>query len=595
MKTPKSLILLFLLLTSVIPLLQAQITLETTSLDTTTIISGLDTPWEIAWGPDNHLWITERSGLISRWHPGNGSFSTVLDISDVVYEVSEAGLLGMAFHPDFDQTPWVYLVYNYRLPDNSGIRERLVRYHFDGGALINPDTLLNGLSGSGNHNGSRLAFAPDGTLYMTTGDVQNVSLAQDYSSLSGKVLRINSDGSIPSDNPDPESYIWSIGHRNPQGLVFSPDGLLYSSEHGPSNDDELNIIEKDRNYGWPDVQGFCDSPTESEYCSTHNIREPLIAWTPTLAVAGIDYYNHPAIPEWQHSILMGTLKADRLVVMRLSEDGLSVLEEMQYFIDWWGRLRDVCVSPDGRIFLAVSNKDGRGQIRPGDDRIIELKSIAPQKEYCEQVLTWTLCDGDSILLQNKWQTTAGIYRDTIPGVDCDSIRISELSIINRPEFNLPERIILDLTESYTFTGLSGFASYEWNGNPDLNIPDLTIEAGELDLGEHIYVLRVENSSGCVAYDSCIVEIISTNGVQAYGANTIKIYPNPFDGKQLFIEVPWGYEAISLLIYNQLGQVLLSREFFHKGRLVMDLEIAPGMYILETKSISRAERIRLLVK
>jgi len=229
---------------------------------------------------------------------------------------------------------------------------------------------------SGNHNGARIAFGPDNKIYLTTGDAVNTSLSQDPESLNGKVLRINPDGSIPDDNPDLKSFIWTLGHRNPQGLVFSPDGILYSSEHGPANDDELNIIEKGRNYGWPEVHGFCDGVSEEEFCITNNVMEPLIAWTPTLAVAGIDYYDHDAIPDWQHSILMTTLKADRLVVMKLSEGGLSVLNDEHYFVDWWGRLRDVCVSPDGRIFIASSNRDGRGDVRVGDDRIVELRNLS---------------------------------------------------------------------------------------------------------------------------------------------------------------------------------------------------------------------------
>ncbi|MBE0654749.1 MAG: PQQ-dependent sugar dehydrogenase, partial [Bacteroidales bacterium] len=214
-------------------------------------------------------------------------------------------------------------------------------------------------------------------------DAQATSRSQDPASLNGKILRLNPDGTIPSDNPNPESYVWTLGHRNPQGMVFSPSGILYSSEHGPSNDDELNIIEAGRNYGWPAVHGFCDDPTENIFCTENNVREPLIAWTPTLAVAGIGYYDNPAIPAWQHSILMTNLKASRLVAMKLSEDGSSVLNDEHYFINWWGRLRDVCVSPDGRVFLATSNRDGRGIIKAGDDRIVEIRAKSAETGIIE--------------------------------------------------------------------------------------------------------------------------------------------------------------------------------------------------------------------
>jgi hypothetical protein len=213
---------------------------------------------------------------------------------------------------------------------------------------------------------------------MTTGDAANTSTSQNQNSFSGKILRMNLDGSIPDDNPIAGSYIWTWGHRNPQGMVISPAGIMYSSEHGPSSDDELNIIEKGRNYGWPDVKGFCDEVTESPFCEAYNVFEPLVAWTPTLAVAGTDFYPYAGIPEWQNSVLVTSLKAGRLVALKLSGDGKSVISENAFFNGWFGRMRDICVSPDGRVFIAVSNRDGRGTIRSGDDRIVEiaLRNIA---------------------------------------------------------------------------------------------------------------------------------------------------------------------------------------------------------------------------
>jgi PQQ-dependent dehydrogenase (s-GDH family) len=327
-------LLSFLLLLAIAnPELKSQIQIGNIDVDTTSILTGLDTPWEILWGPDDHIWLTERMGKVSRLNPESGEVSLILDIQDKVHEQSEAGLLGMAHDPDFEVNNWVYLVYNYL--ENSSIKERLVRYSYVGGQLVNEEILLGDIGGSGNHNGSRIAFGPDGKLYLTTGDAVNTSLSQDPESLNGKILRMNPDGSIPDDNPFSESYIWSLGHRNPQGLVFGPSGILYSSEHGPNSDDELNIIEKGRNYGWPNVMGYCDGASEVPFCETYNVVEPIMAWTPTLAVAGIDYYDHQAIPEWQHSILMTNLKASRLVVMNLSEDGMSVVDDEQYFSGWW--------------------------------------------------------------------------------------------------------------------------------------------------------------------------------------------------------------------------------------------------------------------
>jgi len=351
---------------------ESQVYIGSTAVDTTTIISNLDTPWEILWGPDNYIWFTERQGKVSRLNPETGERNIILTIDDV-FENGEGGLLGMVLHPDFPEQPIVYLVYNYA--SGALIRERLVRYTWNGGTLVNQEILINDIEANSYHDGSRLAFGPYGKLYMSTGDAGNTANSQNTNSLNGKILRINPDGSIPSDNPFPDSYIWASGLRNSQGLVFSPDGYLYGSDHGPSTDDEINLLEQARNYGWPDITGFCDQPGEITYCNNNNIREPLAAWTPTLAVAGIDYYNHPDIPEWQHSILMTTLKAGKLVSLKLSSDGLSITGQSEWFVNNYGRLRDICISPDGRIFIAVSNRDGRGTPRPGDDRIVQIRIV----------------------------------------------------------------------------------------------------------------------------------------------------------------------------------------------------------------------------
>ena len=350
---------------------EAQLYIGNTSIDTTTIVSGIETPWEILWGPDNYIWFTERPGRVNRVNPATGENQLIYTIPDV-FEYGEAGLLGMALHPDFETSPLVYLVYNYS--DGPNIRERLVQYTWNGSTLVNGVMLMEDIPGNSYHNGSRLLFGFDGKLYMTTGDAGNTSNSQNMSTVAGKLLRINPDGSIPGDNPNPDSYVWASGLRNSQGLVFAPNGNLYGSEHGPSSNDELNLLEKGRNYGWPNVEGFCDLPSEIIFCDEHNVREPLYAWTPTLAVSGLAYYDHAAIPEWQGSLLMTSLKASKMLNLKLSSDGLSITETSDWFAGTWGRLRDVCVSPDGKVFVGVSNRDGRGNPRPGDDRIVEIKA-----------------------------------------------------------------------------------------------------------------------------------------------------------------------------------------------------------------------------
>ncbi len=349
--------------------LVAQPQLRETTIDTATIITGLDIPWEIQWGPDDHIWTTERYGRISRIDPETGTQDVILDISDQVFQEGESGLLGMVLHPDFDNHPFVYTAYTYMVSGN--IKEKIVRYEYDSEQLANEFILLDNIQGNTTHDGCRMIILPDQTLLFSTGDAQNQPAAQNLDHLSGKFLRLNLDGSIPDDNPFPGNPVYSFGHRNAQGLYLAPNGIIYSSEHGPSTDDELNIIEPGRNYGWPDVRGFCNLPDEITFCDENNVKEPLEAWTPTIATSDIVYYDHEAIPEWQGHILLTSLKNKRLYVMALNEDGTEVVGEEQLFTNWWGRLRDICIGPAGEIYLAT-NGSSWVNTEPFTHRIVKL-------------------------------------------------------------------------------------------------------------------------------------------------------------------------------------------------------------------------------
>jgi len=320
--------------------------------------------WEILWGPDDHIWFTERDGKISKMHPGTGNIVFTSTINEVVSS-GEGGLLGMALHPDFLTNGFLYIVYNYN--SASGYREKLVRYTFANNSITNPTTIIENIGAAGIHNGSRIRLVNETggvKIYFTTGDAANSSASQDVNSRNGKVLRLNADGSIPSDNPFAASPVWSYGHRNPQGLVFV-NNKMYASEHGPNIEDEVNIIEKGRNYGWPDVNGPCNG-SEASFCTTNNVKEPI--WSSgdnTIAVCGIDYYNHDKIAEWKNSILMMTLKDASLRQLKLSADGNSVTNTSIYYKDVYGRLRDICISPSGNVYISTSNGGN-------SDKIIEI-------------------------------------------------------------------------------------------------------------------------------------------------------------------------------------------------------------------------------
>jgi glucose/arabinose dehydrogenase len=341
------------------------------------VATDLNCPWEIRWGKDNWIWFTERAGRFDRVNPETGERKILLQESDV-YSQAEAGMLGFDFHPNFPDSPYIYTVYTYidslDFPDTMRYFEKVVRYTYS------PDTLtdrrmifggikaLDGLKAYLQHNGSRIAVGPDKKLYISTGETWGEpELAQEDTCPNGKILRLNLDGSIPADNPWKGSPVWSKGHRNPQGLVFGPEGILYETEHGPASDDEFNIIERGRNFGWPVVEGFCDREVEAAFCHDSNVVEPLVAWTPTVAPSGTEYYNSDRIPEWKNSILIMTLKDESIWQVPLDEThrkpiglqryhiALTQPDSLKDSIVYAKRLRDICISPDGRVFVSTSN------------------------------------------------------------------------------------------------------------------------------------------------------------------------------------------------------------------------------------------------
>ena len=350
----------------------------TATVTASALATNLNTVWELAWGPDNFIWMTERYGRISRVNPATGQVLPLLTLPDVT-PTGESGLLGLvvtpATVPSVPPMPiyWVFVVYNYT--DQGSIKEKLVRYTYTNGALGSPLVLLGGIDATTTHSGSRLLLLADGTLLMSTGDAQQQPEAQNTASLNGKTLRLNLDGTIPANNPVAGSRLYTLGHRNPQGLVQLPNGRIYSSEHGPSNDDEINKIEAGRNYGWPNVEGNCDLPAEATFCAANNVREPLTTWTPTIAPAGLAYYDHPAIPGWRGSLLLAVLKDHKLTQLTLDAAGLTIPSRTDY-LTAFGRLRAICVSPQGRVYIGTSNRDGRGSPSGTDDQILVLENRA---------------------------------------------------------------------------------------------------------------------------------------------------------------------------------------------------------------------------
>lgn len=339
---------------------------DTSYLLTRRVANTLSLPWEILWGPDDFIWMTEKIGKISRVNPQTGQIVPVVTIGEVVVK-GEGGLLGMVLHPDFDTNPYVYVVFNY---ENASVyKEKVVRYTYNGTTLVSPQTLLDNLVGQTVHNGSRLVITPDLKLFITAGDAGNTSLPQDTTKINGKILRINLDGSIPADNPYAGSPVWSIGHRNPQGMVYV-NNKLYVSSHGANIEDEINLVEKKANYGWPNVEGPCDTPGEITFCNANNVIPPIFSsGSSTWAFCGLDYYNNSAYPAWQNNLLMVSLKNSSFYSFQLSNDGNSIVGSPTiYYTSQFGRLRDIAISPDGKVYLCTSNGGT-------NDQIVEIKPM----------------------------------------------------------------------------------------------------------------------------------------------------------------------------------------------------------------------------
>ncbi|MBI5653135.1 MAG: PQQ-dependent sugar dehydrogenase [Chloroflexi bacterium] len=327
---------------------------------------GLDTPWAIDFAPDGRAFFTERLGAIRVIKDGKLQAEPWMKIA--VSEVSEAGLLGLVLDPQFARNRFVYVAYTTR--EGGRIVNRLVRLREENDKGAFDKILIDNVSAANNHDGGRVKFGPDGKVYWTMGDAQNTSLAQDLGSLNGKILRLNSDGTIPNDNPFPNSYVYSYGHRNPQGLAWQPGtNRLYAAEHGPSGGgasccrDELNLIEPGKNYGWSLITG-------------DQTREGLVApvihsgndytWAPS----GIAFATRGA---WAGSLLITGLRGEALYRVSLDKnDPRKATSIERLFERKYGRLRDVIEGPDGALYILTSNADGRGNVGADGDVILRV-------------------------------------------------------------------------------------------------------------------------------------------------------------------------------------------------------------------------------
>ena len=338
-----------------------------------TVIPNLEVVWSIVWAPDGRMLFTERPGRVRVFENGKLRPEPLFVVPDVEPR-GESGLMSIALHPQFASNHWLYLSYAY---NSNGQQVRVVRYRDTPAGLVDRKVIIEGIPAAQFHAGCRLRFGPDGKLYITTGDATDRQIAQQLNSLGGKTLRLNDDGSVPSDNPfvaqqNARPEIWTYGNRNGQGIDFQPGtNLLWETEHGPSGfdgpggGDEVNILERGKNYGWPVIH----------HRATHEgMESPILEYTPACAPASGVFYRGSQFPQFKGNFFFGCLVGERII--RVVTNGRQVVNQENLLERKYGRIRDVAEGPDGYIYFSTSNRDGRGSPASDDDRILRLVPVS---------------------------------------------------------------------------------------------------------------------------------------------------------------------------------------------------------------------------
>ena len=319
----------------------------------TILAENLDKPRAIAVSNDR-IFVTEKDGTIKVIQNNTLLDSPLATLRGA--DVFDGGLLGIALHPNFSTNHYMYVFLTYEEDDN--LWNKILRITESENKLQNAETILDKIPGSSFTNGGFMKFGPDEKLYVGTGTVSDAShLPQDLDSLSGKILRLNDDGTIPNDNPFPNSHIYSLGHRNPQGMTWDDDGNLFVAEFGPEKNDEINLIQAGKNYGWPEEQ--CSGDKDFE--------DALLCYDPSIEPGGILFYSGDSL-DFESSFIMASMRAANLYQLDF-EEGLS---SQKSILSGIGRVRDVVQGPDGSLYVITSNTDGKGFPDSMDDKLLRI-------------------------------------------------------------------------------------------------------------------------------------------------------------------------------------------------------------------------------
>lgn len=310
-------------------------------------------PWSLAFSDDGRGFFTERVGVIRSLSPNNTVSSDPVAYIRVD-QIEEGGLLGLALHPNFTSNHKMYIYYTYS--NASGIFNKVLLLTENKNKIVDSMTLIDGIPGGRFHDGGRIKFGPDRKLYISTGDAGKPELAQDKNSLAGKILRLNDDGTIPHDNPFPNSPVYAYGLRNVQGLTWDLETKkMYATDHGSTGNDEINVITPGSNYGWP-----------YEECSSgEKYVKPLVCFNPAIAPSGITIVHSNKLG-YKDNLILATLKGSQLRSINLTSG------EQNNILLGYGRLRDVVEAPDGSLYVLTSNTDGRGIVQENDDKILRI-------------------------------------------------------------------------------------------------------------------------------------------------------------------------------------------------------------------------------
>ena len=329
----------------------------------------LEIPWALAFAPDGRIFVTERPGRLRLIENGQLKSDPVATIPEVLH-IGEGGLMSVALDPGFTDTHFLYLSYTAR-GSSGAIVNRVVRYREDHGTLTERTVILDNIPGAQFHNGCRVIFGLDGKLYITTGDATERDLAQQMDSLAGKILRLNPDGTIPADNPFPSSPVYTLGHRNSQGLAWHPvTKTAFSTEHGPSGfdgpegGDEFNLIQAGKNYGWPVI---------SHQQTRTDMVAPLLTFTPAVAPASGTFYTGKRLPALTHNFFFGATRGQHLHRVVLAPPDFTTVQAHEALLQGvFGRIREVVTGPDAALYFTTSNRDGRAQPGPDDDHVLRV-------------------------------------------------------------------------------------------------------------------------------------------------------------------------------------------------------------------------------